>query len=232
MKKYHVHFKGGSYGNFLILMLSNTKFDLQSKATDYHYPFNNENKWHRSHSEVVQIHPNNIKIAYDESDIDLIFRLKWSKTAQDLQIQMEKWNGKSVDDTTKKIVTASWYRLHLYQDREYWNRPTRNTFFINFKTFWLPKEQYIGAWQRIFTGLNLPFDQAHCESLYEHFNKTQAVFLQNKTDWISHSIDLCNAYMEKPNFDTQKYANSTDYMIDLLTTSAQPATASTGNAYP
>ena len=39
-------------------------------------------------------------------------------------------------------------------------------------------------------------------------------------------------YMEKPNFDTQKYANSTDYMIDLLTTSAQPATASTGNAYP
>ena len=229
MKKYHVHFKGGSYGNFLILMLSNTKFDLQSKATDYHYPFNNENKWHRSHSEVVQIHPNNIKIAYDESDIDLIFRLKWSKTAQDLQVQMEKWNGKSVDDTTKKIVTASWYKLHLYQDREYWNRPTRNTFFINFKTFWLPKEQYIGAWQRIFTGLNLPFDQAHCESLYEHFNRTQAVFLQNKTDWILQSINLCNAYMKKPNFDAKKYANSTDYMIDLLTTSAQPATASTGN---
>ena len=231
MKRFYVHFKGGSYGNFLILMLSNTKFDLQSTATDYHYPFN-FNKWQRSHNDVVPSRPNNIKIAYDKSDIDLIFRLKWSKTAKDLKEQIKKWNGKSVDADTKKIVTASWYKLHLYEQHEHWHRPTRNTFFINFKTFWLSKDKYVDAWQRIFAGLNLSFDQAHCESLQEHFNKTQAVFLRNKNDWISKSIDLCNAYMKEPTFDTQKYANSTDYMIDLLTTSAQPATAPTGNGLP
>lgn len=228
MERYHVHFKGGSYGNFLILMLSNTKFDLQSTATDYHYPFN-ENKWHRSHEEVCQVHKNNIKIAYDESDIDLIFRLKWSKTPWDMKTQLKEWNGRSTDADIKKIVTASWYKLHLHEQQEYWHRPTRNTFFIKFKTFWLPKEQYIGAWQRIFTGLNLPFDPSHCESLYEHFNKTQSVFLKPKTDWISQSIDLCDAYLKNPVFDKSKYSNSTDYMIDLLTSSAQPATASTGN---
>ena len=74
-------------------------------------------------------------------------------------------------------------------------------------------------------------NQAAELGLLNMFNRVYTEAL-DKRDWISKSIDLCNAYMKEPTFDTQKYANSTDYMIDLLTTSAQPVTASTGNALP
>jgi hypothetical protein len=230
-----INYPGGAYGSFLLAFLNRsfTEESWKSKLGDFHtFKDIDDIKFIRSHNDILPTDEFNIKITYDIDDIDLIFRLLWSKALWEIEEQVKNIETRytNVDVETKKIVMCCFYKKKLHKQCLYWNRETDNTLKIPFKYFLLPLEDYLTKWSHIFESLNLEYDNQYIKETWHKFQEYQKRFIKDlefnlqadwhQKDWIGKSNLLADLLMTKenkdPSLDKPRYISSSDMLVDWV----------------
>lgn len=174
-KKIIIHFVPGSYGHFLKGLLCKSLKMPNNNVSDFHW-ISNTDIIDTSHDLEKESKNFIIKITYSENDVDLINRNKWKKWPHNFEQSKQEafLSSNDIDESTKEIVTKSYFRSYLLKDMINWNNKVNGqTVEIPFNFFLLKKEEWITYASKIFEQCQIDYDVDYIQTAYSIFQSTQ-----------------------------------------------------------
>lgn len=236
-----INYFGGSYGTFVELFLTGKIFPniINSEKKHFHYiPLNLEKNFQGTHENENPLDKSNLKITFEKQHIDLICRNKWYKLEDDIGLLknssslMFKDHELDIDQSSKEIITISFYKNALLHGLNEWNKILNQcTIEIPFVYFLSDQTNWLKNWKTIFEKLEIDVTAEYILEAHTIFNKTQLTLFQlynfykdlpwKKKDIIAKGNVLGELYFKKHSektvpIDVKKYHNTIHMLSEWI----------------
>ena len=209
-----VIYTAGSYGNQVLRILNKNPaqkvLTYDGLQAEYQYTRPTFGGHHTSTEDDVE--PPVIKVTYDDNDISLINRNKWTKVAEHLEGQA---NNTFPNSPNKKLYTMAIHVCNLLDTNNHF-RSIQNKSTMEFPcaTFRQNDSVWIENFKEIEEKFKIPHDPAHIISHYTTFQSAQQQLIHDETqasDDIAKSYELGKLYYQK-----HKNNYNIDYFDNVL----------------
>jgi hypothetical protein len=205
-----VLYSAGTYGAYLLHVLNHNKIPI-SEAFHPHsieYKYTNHNFKNHHLTLEQQVNTPVIKITYDNNDISLINRNKWTKVKGHLEEQSKKTYPNNIN---KELYTMAIHICLLLDENNHFRRlDNKNNFEFKFNWFLTDSETWLKNITNCCKRFNIAIDETYFVDSHKNFLQGQQDILKKhkeNNDIIAKSNKLGNLYFlkHKTNFDEKEF---------------------------
>jgi len=210
MDKTTLLYTAGSNGEFTFRFLNQFKINPNISYTAWDEPPKFTEKYRGDHHLIREedVDGHVTKITYNDENIDLINRNKWTKVKGHLEEQSKKTYP---NNKNKEIYTIAIYKCLLLDKNNHFKKIYKeNNIEIKFSWFFQSFKDWMKNFSNVFEKLNIPIKEEIILEYYNAFNVGQKEILDkhnSSNDLIFLSNKLGQSYFEKyqTNFSEQKF---------------------------
>ena len=199
-KKIIIHFVPGGYGHFLEGLLNKTLKVHEDNLSDFHWIDKTYSdivfeKTHDMEKESDEFH---IKVTFNESNVDLINRNKWTKVKGHLEEQAIRTFP---DNSNRELYTIAIYKCDLLNQNNHFKKlENPSNLEIKFNWFLSNCENWLFNFGNIFKSLFIPITDNKLEDYYNIFSTSQQSIIkqhQENNDLIAEANIFGEKYFKK-----------------------------------